>query len=232
MFCLEVSTDLAWAEAARKSLDALLVDHAHCELKAATNALSLVGRFGDEPSVARKLAELAEEEAGHFRRMLEVLEARGLSLGPPPVDEYAAALRRRALAIPWPGTKARTSLRERTVALIDRLLVAAVIEARSSERFKVILGVLGDEHELTPLYRELFASEARHYREFVDLASSLSDDKELVRERLEAFAAIEAEVVSAIAERTLDGGDGERLGEARDRALPRGNPSDRARVHG
>src|ERR1700742_3500419 len=100
MLCLKVPTDASWAAAALRDADAVLVDHAHCELKAASNALSLVARHPGDPEMARALSDLAREEIEHFQRVVAVLTARGVALGPPPVDAYAAALRRAAHELP------------------------------------------------------------------------------------------------------------------------------------
>src|SRR5438132_6027897 len=100
MFCLRAPTDPAWAIAAVSDLDAVLVDHAHCEMKAATNALSLVVRHPGDLDLVRALTELAREELDHFARVLDFLERRGLTLGPPPVDTYAADLRRAMAGLP------------------------------------------------------------------------------------------------------------------------------------
>ena len=121
MLGLVVATDPAWVEEAFRDLDAILVDHAHCELKAAANALSLVARHPDDFVLARKLSELAREEMNHFERVLHFLDSRGLKLGPPEPDDYAVRLRKAAKALP------HTFLSP----LVDRLLVGALIEARS-----------------------------------------------------------------------------------------------------
>lgn len=125
MLCLKVPTDAAWAEEAMRDVDAVLVDHAHCEMKAASNALSLVTRHPGDAELVTALADVAREEIEHFQRVLAVLVARGVTLGPPPVDAYAAELRRAAKELPHrPGE---------TALLVDRLLVGALIEARSCE---------------------------------------------------------------------------------------------------
>src|ERR1700733_6810880 len=133
MLGLKTETDAAWAEDAMRDLDRVLVDHAHCEMKAASNALSLAARHPGSPAVVRALTLLAREEIDHFQRVLTLLEERGLSLGPPPVDEYAAALRREAAA---------ETRGPRLGVLVDRLLVGALIEARSCERFKLLAAAL------------------------------------------------------------------------------------------
>src|ERR1039457_4910920 len=130
MLCLKVPTDAAWADAAMRDVDAVLVDHAHCEMKAASNALSLATRHPGDAELARVLTDLAREKIEHFQRVLTMLEARGVTLGPPPVDAYAAELRRAANDLPRGHGDAAT--------LVDRLLVGALIEARSCERFKLL----------------------------------------------------------------------------------------------
>jgi tRNA 2-(methylsulfanyl)-N6-isopentenyladenosine37 hydroxylase len=193
MFCLRAPTDAAWADKAARDLDAVMVDHAHCEMKAATNAMSLVVRCpGDLRTVAR-LTDLAREELDHFARVVAFLEARGLDLGYPQIDEYAANLRAASSRLPTSPLP----------PLVDRLLVSAIIEARSSERFKLLLEALPDTTppELSAFYRELFECEARHYRTYVDLArhaaGSISDQ---VSARLDDLAALEADIVLRLAD--------------------------------
>src|SRR5262245_22362948 len=128
MFCLKVPSDPHWAKEAARRFDGMLVDHAHCEMKAASNALSLAARHHADLSLVRALTDLAKEELEHFQRVLSFLERRNLELSPPEVDEYAAKLRRAASAH-------KTDLSP----LVDRLLVGALIEARSCERFKLLL---------------------------------------------------------------------------------------------
>jgi tRNA-(ms[2]io[6]A)-hydroxylase len=191
MLCLKVPTDAAWAAAAMRDVDAVLVDHAHCELKAASNALSLAGRPTGDAELAQALADIAREEIEHFQRVIAALASRGITLGPPPVDEYAADLRSAASALAR-GPSITT--------LVDRLLVAAVIEARSCERFQLLVGSASDDAALRDLWRELLASEARHYRTFVDLAvRAAGGDRAAVAHRLEQLAAAEGAIVIALA---------------------------------
>jgi tRNA-(ms[2]io[6]A)-hydroxylase len=202
MFCLRADTDAAWAAEAVKDLDAVLVDHAHCEMKAATNALSLVVRHPDDLDVVRALTTIAREELEHFQRVVDFLESRGLALGHPPVDDYAAALRRKMNELPTSDLP----------LLVDRLLVGAVIEARSCERFKLLLKALPPDVDppLRAFYEELFAAEARHYRDYVDLAvRAVGAPEEAARPRvearLEALASAEAWIVRSLAEREARG---------------------------
>jgi tRNA-(ms[2]io[6]A)-hydroxylase len=188
MLCLTRPTDPRWLPTALQDLDAVLLDHAHCELKAATNALSLTTRASAFPRVIRALLELAEEEIRHYRAVLEELERRGVPLAAPPVDAYAAEVRKLA--------NSSASRRTPEDALCDRLLVGALIEARSCERFRLLADALGarGEQELASFYEELFAAEARHYRTFVDLAAEVSGDLLGTRERLRALAEAEGEL--------------------------------------
>lgn len=202
MFCLRAQTDPAWAKEAVRDLDAVLVDHAHCEMKAATNALSLVVRHPGDLSLVRSLTDLAREELDHFRRVVAFLERRGLELGPPPVDHYAGELRRAMGLLPHAEIP----------TVVDRLLVSALIEARSSERFKLLLEALPKETsaELRVLYEELFACEARHYRTYLDLATrSLraqwkdQDVESAIQARLSLLAVAEGKIVRNLAERDV-----------------------------
>ena len=111
--------------------------------------------------------------------------ARKIALGTPPVDEYAAALRDGAQRLP-----------KTCPLLVDRLLVCALIEARSCERFKLLLDRMGEGHELHAFYTELFAAEARHFREYSELAIAASST-EMVEKRLSELAAVEADIVRA-----------------------------------
>ena len=221
MLGLKTDSDAAWVSQAMADLDRVLVDHAHCEMKAASNALSLAARHPHDLALVRALTDIAREEIEHFQRVLELLVARGLALGPPPVNPYAAELRRaagdpRAPRSPLPP-------------LADRLVVGALIEARSCERFKLLAAALGaaGQRELCAFYTELLAAEARHFRTFVDLAvagvSSPTADpalraagtggaRALVLGRLDALAEREGEIVRALS----------RPAEGRDRAAIHG----------
>jgi tRNA-(ms[2]io[6]A)-hydroxylase len=203
MFCLRVPTDPAWAKEAVRHLDAVLVDHAHCEMKAANNALSLVLRHPSDLPLVRALTDLAREELDHFRRVVAFLERRGLELGSPPIDNYASELRRAMGQLPNANVP----------PLTDRLLVGALIEARSCERFKLLLDALPPDtsSELRVFYEELFACEARHYRMYVDLARDAlrthwqgTEEREvdsMIQSRLTFLAEAEGKIVRALADR-------------------------------
>lgn len=202
MLGLLVATDDAWATVAVADLTSLLADHAHCEMKAAANAMSLVARYGGMHDVATtelvmRLTELAGEEIEHFRRVMVEIARRGERLGLPPVDDYAALLRARTAALPWVTGRPR----DRAVSLVERLIVCALIEARSAERFKLLAAAVEASGEIHAFYSELFASEARHYRLFLELATEVAGDEELVRARFSVLAKVEAGVVSELAAR-------------------------------
>jgi tRNA-(ms[2]io[6]A)-hydroxylase len=202
MLCLTQPTSSHWLEAALSDIDAVLVDHAHCEMKAASNALSLAVRASQTPRVTAHLVSLAEEELSHFRRVLGELERRSIPLGPPPLDAYAAELRKIVRA-ERQGTPSGNGLSQ-AVGLVDRLLVAALIEARSCERFRLLADALRERGpaDLSALYQELLAAEARHFRTFVDLAHEVArPDDAWVDGRLDVIARLEGELSSRLAGR-------------------------------
>jgi tRNA-(ms[2]io[6]A)-hydroxylase len=199
MLCLTVSTDAAWARAALRRPDDVLVDHAHCEMKAASNALSLATRHPYSVGFVRAMTDLAREEIDHYQRVLAILEARSVALGPPPVDAYAAELRRSVQGLPGGNEMG---------PLVDRLLVGALIEARSCERFKLLAEACAGEArlaELAALWEELLASEARHYRTFLELAVQVAGGaldtgaRARVLARLGHVASVEGRIVAALA---------------------------------
>ncbi len=162
MLGLASKTDPAWIQQAMAALDRVLVDHAHCEHKAAVTALSFVSRYPDDPELVLKLAALAAEEAEHLERVATVCHARGLSLGHPDQDPYAKRLL----------SHARDAELERRV---DRLLICGLIEARSCERLQLLAEALAEapspaDRELAPMYDELWRCEAGHHTLFCDLA--------------------------------------------------------------
>jgi tRNA-(ms[2]io[6]A)-hydroxylase len=190
VLCLTRATDPGWAEVALRDFDVVLADHAHCEMKAAANAISLATRWPASPQVARALTAVAEDELRHFRQVLSLLEQRGVALGRPEIDTYAADLRKAAQAT---GDKSPRG------SLADRLLVGALIEARSCERFRLLADALAARGDaLASFYEELFACEARHYTTLVDLALEVSGDAPAGRERLAALARTEGEIAGRL----------------------------------
>ncbi|MEW6269831.1 MAG: tRNA-(ms[2]io[6]A)-hydroxylase, partial [Thermodesulfobacteriota bacterium] len=181
MLNLASSTAPRWLERALAHLDEILLDHAHCEKKAASTAVSLLFRYPQHASLLAPLADLAREELAHFTLVLGHLNARGRALGRQVPSPYASELMR-ALR---PDEPARA---------VDTLLCLSLIEARSCERMKLLADALGDA-ALRGLYAALLASEARHHQCYVDLAASLAPSAE-VRGRLRELARHEAEVIA------------------------------------
>jgi tRNA-(ms[2]io[6]A)-hydroxylase len=186
MLGLLTPTDRSWVERVEGDLDGLLSDHAHCEMKAAQNALALVGRHACEfPEMVEPLMALAREESEHFGQVYERLRARSRVLEVPRPDDYVGDLRRIARADAGD-----------TPILLDRLLVAALIEARSCERFKVLAEELSSA-ELRAFYKDLMVSEARHFRLFSSLAGERFGVQE-ARTRLADLATREAAIASRL----------------------------------
>jgi tRNA-(ms[2]io[6]A)-hydroxylase len=159
-------------------------------MKAASNASRSRRAGRPRPRIARALVDLAEEELRHFRAVVDELERRSIPLGRPEVDVYAVELRKIAQA----GGKKSPEL-----SFVDRLLVGALIEARSCERFRLLADVLAQRGDaLAAFYEELFASEARHYRTLLDLAIEVSGDEPAVRARLTELARAEGELASRL----------------------------------
>ena len=182
MLHLAVPTDPGWLPRALTDLSELLLDHAHCEQKAAGNAVALLFRYPQHSFLMSPLAELAREELAHFQQVLALLDARGERFRPQRASPYAGRLRQ-VVRSPEPQR------------LLDTLLCSAVIEARSCERFQLLAGGLPDA-ELAAFYRGLLASEARHHHLFLELADVLVPPEE-VRMRLDEIAVYEASVLAS-----------------------------------
>jgi tRNA-(ms[2]io[6]A)-hydroxylase len=178
---LASSTPPEWAARVLTDLDALLIDHAHCEKKAAGNAVGLIFRYPQHAFLAAPLSGLAREELVHFEQVLERLAARGLALRPLKASPYMARLRA--------ATRASEPAR-----LLDALLCSALIEARSCERFRV-LSERAPDASLRDFYAGLVASEARHHGAFLTLASQVAA-RDAVRARLAELAEHEAQVLA------------------------------------
>jgi tRNA-(ms[2]io[6]A)-hydroxylase len=181
---LAAPTPPEWVERALGHLDEVLVDHAHCEKKAASTAVSLLFRYPDRTALLAPLAVLAREELTHFEQVLALLGARGVPFGRQVPSPYAAALTKAV----QPSEPAR---------LVDTLLCMALIEARSCERMKLLADALADvEPALAAFYRSLLASEARHHQAYVDLAATVAPAT-TVRVRLRALAEHEAAILAS-----------------------------------
>jgi len=185
MLHLQLPTDPRWANIAEKNIEDILVDHAYCEQKAATTCISLIVQYPELKELVDTLTPIVAEEWGHFERVLEQLNKRGYSLGRMRKDEYVNELLKHV----------RKQL-GREAKLIDQLLVCALIEARSCERFKMLWKQLEDP-ELQKFYYELMVSEAGHYTTFITLARSYSD-REQVDQRWQEMLEIEAEIIQRL----------------------------------
>lgn len=178
-------TPATWVEAAEGDLDRLLRDHAHCELKAAQSALSLAARFaGESPELVEPLMALAHEETDHFSAVHARIRARGGTMALPDSDEYVVGLRKAAKSEPAGHP------------LLDRLLVSALVEARSCERFHLLSEHLKDA-SLRAFYKDLMVSEARHFRLFTRLAEDRFGETD-ARARFSTLASREAVVAQRL----------------------------------
>lgn len=177
---LGCSTPQAWIDIAAmpESLPVLLIDHAHCEKKAASTAMNLMFRYVDRSDLLNKMSRLAREELIHFEQCLSLMEARGIEYGHMSPARYASGLR----------AQVRTSEPGR---LVDLLIIGAFIEARSCERFAELAPYLDDE--LCKFYRSLLKSEGRHYQDYLSLAKAYAGEP--IDDRVAEFRAIEAQLI-------------------------------------
>lgn len=180
---LKSSTAPAWLDAVMSDFGAFLVDHAACERKASATAMSFVVKYSDKPLIIEPMIELAREELEHFHIVYKLLEARGVELGADYRDDYVRGLRARV----------RTAGDE---VLLDRLLVAGIVEARGCERFGLVAEALTDA-SLQATYRDLTRSESRHHGLFFRLARQHFDE-ERVTARAEELLTFEAELVAGL----------------------------------
>lgn len=184
MLNLAVPTDPEWFERIRPELDLILIDHTHLEKRAASTALSMIFRYTGRPNLPEVLSPIVREEMEHFEQMLQVLKSRGVELIRLEPAKYASKL---------VGLVRKTEAE----ALLDKLLVAGLIEARSCERFSILAEGLADiEPQLAAYYGELFESEARHYTVYTDLARDYFG-REIVKARLQELALAEVDALKA-----------------------------------
>jgi tRNA-(ms[2]io[6]A)-hydroxylase len=174
---------MAWVEQAIAHLDTILLDHSHCERKAAGVALNLMFRYPSNTKLVRMLTAIAQEELEHFEQVNQWLERRSVSLGPLSAPPYGSSL-------------AKQIRRHEPERLLDSLLVSGLIEARSHERLG-LLGTYCPDLELARFYRGLMASEARHYGMYWVLATTYFE-RSVVMQRLEQLAAIESELLTTL----------------------------------
>lgn len=163
MLGLKLLTDPRWANIAEANLEEILSDHAWCEQKAATNAITIITYNSEHEELVSAMTEIAIEEMQHFQMVIDIIRKRGYTFGRERKDDYVNQLFK---FMKKDGT--------RNDAFIDRLLFAAMIEARSCERFRVLSENIKDE-ELAKFYRELMISEAGHYTTFLKFAKKYTE---------------------------------------------------------
>lgn len=185
MLGLKLPTDPRWVNLAEMKLEDVLTDHAYCEQKAATSCITLIQKNPERERMVRELAPIVTEEWGHFRMVLAELDKRGLKLGIQRKDEYVNKLL--DFQQKGGGPEGR---------FIDRLLINALIEARSCERFRLLSLHLEDDH-LKEFYHKFMISEAGHYRLFLDLAKEYGGE-EKVKVRWQEFLDHEAQILKDI----------------------------------
>lgn len=179
MIKLKAKTPQAWLDKCLENLPVLLSDHAHCERKAAQAALSLMPYFSDNHKVSNTLARLAREEMRHFEQVLKHIDKRGFIHANRPACRYAKALH-------------NTMRKEGKAALVDKMIGAAIIEARSCERFAALGQIL--EGELKDFYHKLWLAERRHAVVYLEFCGLLEDEQNIAQ-RLDELLAAEAEVI-------------------------------------
>ena len=184
MLGLKFETSTSWAEIAENDLQQILTDHAFAEQKAASNAVSIIINYPEETDLVTDMADIALEEMEHFKMVHELMKSRGMTLGREQRNDYALHLH-----------KFFEKSGDRKVQLVHRLLYAALIEARSCERFKVFSENLEDK-ELSQFYKDLMVSEANHYTLFLGYARNYLDRK-LVDEKWQSLLAYEAEFMKS-----------------------------------
>jgi tRNA-(ms[2]io[6]A)-hydroxylase len=181
MLHLQSTTDVRWLRQVDEHLDEVLIDHAHCEKKAAGTALNLIFHYVEDVELCREMTEIVNEELEHFHMVIDLLARRGVKFRRLKPSQY--------------GRKLNDLVRKQEPQrAVDRLLVAGIIEARSCERFQALSEHV-DDQELATFYRSLFESEARHHATYTRLAMHFAPEKEVMR-RLDELAALEAAIMA------------------------------------
>ncbi len=182
MLGLKLPTDPRWVNIVEKNIDEILTDHAYCEQKAASTAISLIISFPEYTDLVEEMIALSREEMGHFKMVHDLIIARGQTLGRDRKDEYVLQLLK---FFPKGGS--------RTTQLVHRLLYAALIEARSCERFRLLSEQLEDR-SLADFYHKLMVSEATHYVMFLTFARKYGNREE-VDEKWQRLLDYEGEIM-------------------------------------
>jgi len=179
---LHCATPEPWlaCAAAPENLSLLLIDHANCEKKAASTAMNLIYRCSDKLDLLNKMSKLAREELRHFEQVLAIMKKRGIAYETVTAARYAAGLHKHVRT--WEPAK-----------LTDTLVIGAIIEARSCERFAALAPLL--DEDLSSFYLSLLKSESRHYKDYITLAKKYADPKDSVEERVDFFLQKEKELI-------------------------------------
>ncbi|GAA0722520.1 tRNA-(ms[2]io[6]A)-hydroxylase [Aquimarina litoralis] len=188
MLGLKLPTDPRWVNIVEKNIEEILTDHAYCEQKATSTAISLIVSFPEYTELVQEMTKLVKEEISHFKMVHDKIIARGWTLGRDRKDDYVIQL---VTFFPKGGS--------RTTQLVHRLLYAALIEARSCERFKLLSEELEDQ-ELAKFYRDLMVSEANHYTMFLNFARQYGDRKE-VDQKWQDLLEFEAEIMQSLSKK-------------------------------
>ncbi len=182
MLGLKLPTDPRWVNIAEKNIEEILIDHAFCEQKAASTAITMIVLFPEKTELVRAMTDLAQEEMSHFKMVHDLLTERGMSLGRERKDQYVNRLMQF-----FPKGGSRKDL------LIHKLLYAALIEARSCERFRLLSEHLTDK-KLARFYRKLMISEANHYTLFLNFARTY-EDRKIVDQKWQNLLEFEAKIM-------------------------------------
>jgi tRNA-(ms[2]io[6]A)-hydroxylase len=183
MLTLQYATPETWTETVLNDFDHFLADHAAAEKKASGMAVSMLSHYPDRPQIVKAMIDLAIEEMTHFRDVVKIMQQRGLILQPDKKDDYVNLLH-------------RSQRRASEAYLLDRLLVAAIVEARGHERFSLIGEALEDP-TLKRFYQSISSSEARHSLLFTDLANLYYSQTE-IQKRLDELLAVEAKIIASL----------------------------------
>lgn len=176
---LQVNTPDAWLDYAAQNIPLLLIDHAHCERKAAATAINFMSKYPEKAALVAVMSPLAREELLHFEKVLDIMRSKNISFGSLQPSDYASRMHR------------KVSVKNGTQRLCDQLIIGAIIEARSCERFHSLIPLLPDA-ALAKFYQTLVKSEARHFEDYLSLATLYGGD---ISQRLNEFLTIENEFI-------------------------------------
>lgn len=194
MLGLKLPTDPRWVDIVSKNIEEILTDHAYCEQKAASSAISMIIGFPEKTDLVQEMIALAQEEMSHFKMVHDLMLERGFTLGRERKDYYVIELMK---FFPKGGS--------REDHLVHKLLYAALIEARSCERFRLLSEELEDK-KLAVFYKKLLISEANHYTTFLSFARQYGKSREIVDQKWQSLLAYEAELMKKLGkEETMHG---------------------------